>query len=760
MNRDKKLKILWSALAALFIAATAVFLAFGIRAAVLKGRSSEFSVDTAGKSVSAVCENDAYAAVGTNGGIVYLYNKTTGEEEFYYEGHKGSKVSSLAIDGNRLYAAFEDTAVCAFTLDNGEHNGFIAEYRLEYAPQQMFFGVDSNWFAVYCVRSNYRDLYFLPKNAEGVISYTDYIFMDQDTGLSDGLTGLVLKGNDVYFATSVSTVKHFVLPAEDAELEENIAAISEISDGTEDYNEPELIEDCLVSDSETFENAEFNELHGEFEQESDVQTDETERGITDCETLSVAAAPDGTTSVFASDYNILALAVTDDGYSAIDSEGKVYNFDSSFKVILSKKNKTGSLTKAFAAGDTFVCRQKSGGIKGVNMGGGIEYSVPTGNESRIIFASDDGFAYLTSDEGAFKYYTVAQAKKVQFNNKIFTPFMILGAIMLIVAVYAVISVFETTRAPMNGFFKKFGKTVYKHKFAYISLIPTFLLLAIFYWYPIVSSLFTSFFDYLPGDHLNFVGLDNFKLVFRNTEYWVSFKNTLIFLVTDLVKALLPPIIFAECLLALRSKRTSYIIRVLLFLPGILPGVASMLVWADGIFGSSSSGLLNGFLSAILPSWASKAWLRNDKTALASLIFMNFPWVGSYLIFFGAISGVNKEIYEASKLDGCGWWRRIVQIDIPLIVPQIKYIFIQTFISSVQNYTLILITTGGYYGTNTPALMMYYATAVQKNYGVASAMGMILLLFLMVATIINFKMQIGSYDGKKKKKNKRRLIEDV
>ena len=234
----------------------------------------------------------------------------------------------------------------------------------------------------------------------------------------------------------------------------------------------------------------------------------------------------------------------------------------------------------------------------------------------------------------------------------------------------------------------------------------------------------------------------------NAEFWISFKNTLIFLVTDLLKALLPPILFAEFLLALRSKRTSYAIRVLMFLPGILPGVASMLVWADGIFGSSSSGLLNGLISAIVPSWVSQAWLMNNKTALTALIFMNFPWVGSYLIFFGAISGVDKEIYEAAKLDGCGWLRRMIKIDIPLIVPQIKYVFIQTFIGSVQNYTLILITTGGDYGTNTPALMMYFTTVVQKNYGVASAMGVVLLIFLMVATIINFKMQIGG--GSKKK----------
>ena len=77
------------------------------------------------------------------------------------------------------------------------------------------------------------------------------------------------------------------------------------------------------------------------------------------------------------------------------------------------------------------------------------------------------------------------------------------------------------------------------------------------------------------------------------------------------------------------------------------------------------------------------------------------------------------------------------------MPQIKYIFVTSFIASVQNYTSIFViygTTGGNKGEiKTPALLMY-REIINANYGVASVMGVTVFLFLSVATFINFRMQ--------------------
>ena len=444
-------------------------------------------------------------------------------------------------------------------------------------------------------------------------------------------------------------------------------------------------------------------------------------------------------TVYTGANEFLGVTAYEDGFAAVDRYATLYYFDASFS-LLSTDARNVSLSSVFSAGEMFISKVNYGGILGLRLGEGEVFNVSTGADALLVYVSDSSFVYLTEEGGDFRYYEIDLAIAAQTADTLIVVWPVLLAVCALGAVLAGFCTFDKPRGKLKRGTALVAKVFWKHRLCYIGLVPTFLLLAIFYWYPIVYSLILSLFDYLPGEHMTFVGLDNIMLVIRNTEFWLGFKNTLIFLVTDLVKALIPPIFFAELLIATRSKNLSYWMRVLMFIPGVLPGVAGMLVWADGIFGSTSSGLLNGFLMAIFPSYISQAWLQDSSTALTSLIFFSFPWVGSYLIFFGAITGLPQEMFEAAKLDGCGWWRKIVSFDIPLIGGQIKYTFITTFISSVQNYGLIYITTGGDFGTNTPALMMYLTTTVQKNYGVASAMGLFLFAFLMAATIINFRMQ--------------------
>jgi len=103
------------------------------------------------------------------------------------------------------------------------------------------------------------------------------------------------------------------------------------------------------------------------------------------------------------------------------------------------------------------------------------------------------------------------------------------------------------------------------------------------------------------------------------------------------------------------------------------------------------------------------------------------------------------MYEAAKLDGCGWFKRIFKFDIPLILPQIKYIFITSFIASIQSFDRIYITTQGEYNTGTPALEMFFQLFKYNQYGIASAMSVFLFLFLAIATVLNFRMKSNTSD---------------
>ena len=186
---------------------------------------------------------------------------------------------------------------------------------------------------------------------------------------------------------------------------------------------------------------------------------------------------------------------------------------------------------------------------------------------------------------------------------------------------------------------------------------------------------------------------------------------------------------------MRSKRFSNFTRTLLFIPGVIPGIATTLIWRTGIYGEY--GVLNALIE--LFKGEPVKFLTSSGNALASIIMMGFPFIGSYLIFYGAIMNIADAYIEAAELEGCPLLKRIVKIDIPLIMPQLKYVLIMTLIASAQNFNRVYMTTGGSWGTQIPINVMYN-NLVAGNYGQSSAYAALLFLIMFIPTFINLRTQ--------------------
>ncbi len=281
--------------------------------------------------------------------------------------------------------------------------------------------------------------------------------------------------------------------------------------------------------------------------------------------------------------------------------------------------------------------------------------------------------------------------------------------------------------------KEIQKDVKKNRAVYLVLSFFIILLFMFCYYEAIGAISMSFFDYTQEKPAwiwnNFA---NYIKVLNESSFWLSIGNMLFFLVFDLILCLAPPLIFAFLLILIRNKTASNWIRSLMFIPSIIPSMATMLIWRTGIYGNS--GILNQLIGAEVPI----EFLTNTDYARWALMFMGFPFVGGYLIFYGGMMNIPGEYHEAGRLEGLGIVKRFFMIDIPLIMPQIKYIFIMTFISSVQNYarTYILASTG----TTTPVETMYTTMMIHGDYGKSSAYATLIFLFLFVAVATNFKMQ--------------------
>ena len=293
-----------------------------------------------------------------------------------------------------------------------------------------------------------------------------------------------------------------------------------------------------------------------------------------------------------------------------------------------------------------------------------------------------------------------------------------------------------------------GQRIYRYRFVYLMLVPTFALLLTFNYYPAFMGLYRAFFKWDIGLQPEFLGLGNFeKLFIRDDVFLKSLRHVSLLTSWRVISAVTFPFIVAELIFNLRSHVHKYTYRVLTILPAVVPGIVILLLWQfiyDG-----THGLLNAFLEGIgLEDWQ-QPWLGSPKTALYAVTFMGFPWVGgvTVLIYLAGLQGISDEVIDSSLVDGCSGLRRLFAIDIPLILGQFKLIIVLAVIGGLQGWVAVFVMTAGGPGTASmvPGLWMYNNAFLWNKMGYASAIGMFLFVLIMGLTILNVKfVKTGDY----------------
>lgn len=372
----------------------------------------------------------------------------------------------------------------------------------------------------------------------------------------------------------------------------------------------------------------------------------------------------------------------------------------------------------------------------------IQEFVGDTTDDKIYFLNSNKSADLKNNITLHNYVTSISPERSE-NTATVRTCLIVCAVLTVIAAIVLICACRIHKSPASE--KKaliIKRDLLKNKFTYIALIPFVALLILFCYYEAVGSITLSFFDYTRDNPtMEWNNFGNYIRVFNDEDFLLAVGNTLFFMVFDIIIAIVPPVIFAFFLSVMRNKTYSKIVRTAMLIPGIIPGVATMLIWRVGIFGET--GVLNTLLSAFGQS--PMAWLENTSISRWSLLLMSFPFIGQYLVFYGAMMNIPKDYYEAAELEGISIWRRFFSIDLPLCVPQITYVLITTMINSAQNYARTYMLRSS--GTVTLSEKMYKAmTSNGANYGLSSAYAMVIFALLFVALIINMRTQKKSYMG--------------
>lgn len=248
--------------------------------------------------------------------------------------------------------------------------------------------------------------------------------------------------------------------------------------------------------------------------------------------------------------------------------------------------------------------------------------------------------------------------------------------------------------------------------------------------PICQVAAQSLFDVRPTKHQgwDFIGLENYAKAFGDTEVWSVLGRSLIWTVGGVFLQFV--VAMAGALLLGNVVRGRWL-RAVFVLPWATPMVVGSLAWK---LMYQQNGLVNQILAGVGLGDLQHAWLADPKTALGAVILANV-WRGFPFIMIMLISGmvsIPEEVYEASAVDGAGFWRTFTSVTLPMLKPAILTSTLMALIWTFNSFSNIYVLTGGGPAGATDILTTFvYKEAFSSfNFGYASALSMI--LFVIVA----------------------------
>jgi len=291
-------------------------------------------------------------------------------------------------------------------------------------------------------------------------------------------------------------------------------------------------------------------------------------------------------------------------------------------------------------------------------------------------------------------------------------------------------------------FKLFSFTDFRESFGnFLFVLPALLIFSIFYIYPFYKTFHLSFHEW-NGISLKqfFVGFDNFKELMGDENWWIAVRNagyiTLIALTFQNALAL------ALALACDREIKLKRFYRVVFFIPPVLSETVVGLIWSwilySGTQGGQHIGLLNHLLDKTGLAYLVNDWLSDPKTALSCIAVVH-SWKGfgwGFLLMLAGLQTIDRQLYEAARVDGAGPWSVFVHVTLPMMMPVFLMVMILTVLGAMQAFVLILVMVGQglVYHTEVPVTRILAAmTGGYPKFGYACAMAVIFGLMLVAVS---------------------------
>ena len=257
-------------------------------------------------------------------------------------------------------------------------------------------------------------------------------------------------------------------------------------------------------------------------------------------------------------------------------------------------------------------------------------------------------------------------------------------------------------------------------------LPAFAVVLFLTVYPVVNTIYVSFFDYnyLSGEK-TFIGLENFLKIGGDTVFQTAYRNTVFFAVMATAAEVGLGIVLALLFYGDFPGKRPMMIAVIF--PMMISTMVVCAVWR--ILYHYDAGLLNYLLRSM--NLKPIGWLISSRTALSSVVLVDiWQWTPfAFIMIQAGLNSIPRSIFEAADIDGAGYFRKLFGITLPILGSQILLVFMLRTIDTFRVFGKVYALTGGGPGnaTETVSYYIYREAFSYFNLGRAGASAMLVLI---------------------------------
>jgi ABC-type sugar transport system permease subunit len=280
--------------------------------------------------------------------------------------------------------------------------------------------------------------------------------------------------------------------------------------------------------------------------------------------------------------------------------------------------------------------------------------------------------------------------------------------------------------------------MWRARWEYVAISPFYILFAVFGLFPLLYTIGLSFNSWTGAGQWTPVGLDNYAALLTHSQFLASLSNSLYYLIAG-VPVLVVGSLLAAVVLNSAKLRFRTVYRTIFFLPYVTSEVIIAIVFI-AVF-DQNFGWLNALLRAL--GMPNVPWLSSPEWSKVPVLTL-FVWsrLGYYLILMLAgLQTVPQELYDAASMDGASPTQSFLFITIPLMRGIILFVLVTTTIAVLNLFSAPFILTGGGPANSSSTLtLILYQTAFQwANYGLASAIAVVISLITVVIALAQIRL---------------------